>query len=294
MYILTAANTGQLKIEEKLMGAENQSESFADTQLLELSPESQPESVRLWVRVADVMQKDVVTVCSDEGPLTAKKIMEEKKVSTVVVVEDSKVVGILTEADLLKKVMSTNSSGEELKISQIMSAPVEVISPDLFVLDASNIMKTKQVKHLPVVACGQLVGIVTRTDIFLAIEDKCRQLKLSIKIIPKIVKRWYKAEAAYRKAASAWQHKEPKENIIKHLQDAVNQALDTLTVAGETNPHFDEVHRLLRSLGSSKVTAKKAIDQTRNVLNFLGCKVPPEAGLWYIEPRANDNYRDPG
>jgi CBS domain-containing protein len=270
------------------MAAKNQPEGFAGTQMLERSGDRPINSTPLLVQVADVMQKDVVTICPDETPLTAQKIMEEKNVATVVVVEDSKVVGILTEADLLKKCMSTDGPAEELKISQIMSAPAEVIPPDLFVLDASNIMKTKQIKHLPVVAHGQLVGIVTRTDIFLAMEDKCKQLKLGLKIIPKIVKRWYKTEAAYRKAAHAWQHKEPKENVIKHLRDAVNQALDALRVAGESDIHFDEVHNLLDLLGSSKITAKKALTQTRNVLNLLGGRVPPEAGLWYIEPRADD------
>jgi CBS domain-containing protein len=285
---LPVTNTGRLKTEENLMGAKNQSESFSDTQILERSPDRPTNSTRLWVRVADVMQKDVVTIRPDETSVTAAKIMADKTVSSVVVVDNSKVVGILTKTDLLKKGMSTNSNAEELKISQIMSAPAEVISPDLFVLDASNIMKTKQIKRLPVVAHGQLVGIVTKMDIFLAMEDKCRQLKLSLKIIPKIVKKWYKTEAAYRKAAHAWQHKEPKENVIKHLRDAVNQALDTLRVAGEPNPHFDEVHNLFGLLSSSRITAKKALDQTRNVLNFLGNHAPPEAGLWYIEPRADD------
>ena len=271
------------------MGAKNQSGSSAGTEILERSEDRPINSTRLWVQVADVMQKDVVTVCPDETPVTATKIMAEKNVSSIVVVDNSKVIGILTEADLLKKGILTKSCTEELKISQIMSAPVEVVSPDLFVLDAGNIMKTKQIKRLPVVAHDRLVGIVTQTDIFLAMEAKFTQHRLSLKIIPKIVKRWYRTEAAYRKAAHAWQQREPLDTVTKYLRDAVNEALDTLRVAGEPDPQFDEVHKLLRSLGSSKITTKEGLDQTRRVLNFLGGKIPPEAGLWFIEPRAGDN-----
>jgi len=275
------------------MGAKNPSGSSAGTEILERSGDRPINSTRLWVRVADVMQKDVVTIRPGETLVTATKIVAEKNVSSIVVVDNSKVIGILTEADILKKGMPTNSPAEELKISQIMSAPVEIISPDLFILDAGNIMKTKQIKRLPVVAHGQLVGIVTQTDIFLAMEDKFAQHKLGPKIIPKIVKRWYKTEAAYRKAAHAWQQREPLDTVTKYLRDAVNEALDTLRVAGEPDPQFDEVHKLLRSLGSSKITTKEGLDQTRRALNLLGGKIPPEAGLWYIEPRADDNYSSP-
>lgn len=275
------------------MGAKNPSGSSAGTEILERSPDRPINSTRLRVQVADVMQKDVVTICPDETSVSVAKIMAEKNVSSVVVVDNSKVVGILTEADLLKKGMPANSPAEELKISQIMSAPVEVISPDLFVLDAGNIMKTKQIKRLPVVAHGQLVGIVTQTDIFLAMEAKFTQHKRSLKIIPKIVKRWYKTEAAYRKAAHAWQQREPLDTVTKHLRNAVNEAMTVLKIVGEPNLQFSEVQSLFELLDSSKITAKKALDQTRNVLNFLGNHAPPEASLWYIESRADDNYSAP-
>ncbi len=270
------------------MGAKNPSGNFSRTETLERSGDRPINSTRLWVRVADVMQEDVVTIRPDETLVTATKIMAEKNVSSIVVVNNSKVIGILTKADLLKKVMPANIPAEELKISQIMSAPVEVISPDLFVLDAGNIMKTKNIKRLPVVAQGQLVGIVTQTDIFLAMERKCARHKPGPKIIPKIVKRWYRTEAAYRKAAQAWQQHESLDTVTKHLRNAVNEALAVLKIVGEPNLQFSEVQSLFNLLDSSKITAKEALDQTRNVLNFLGNHAPPEAGLWYIEPRADD------
>ena len=69
------------------------------------------------------MRKDVVTICPDETLLTAAKMMAEKNVSSVIIVENSVIKGILTETDMVKEVATENGPPEELKVSQIMSSP---------------------------------------------------------------------------------------------------------------------------------------------------------------------------
>jgi len=108
------------------------------------------------------------------------------------------------------------------------------------------------------------------------------------KINPRVVKRWYKTEDAYRNAVRALQEAEPFAGVKKHLQDAVNEAMATLKLVGERNTEFDEVRNLFNLLDTPKVTAKKAVNETRRLLNWLGRKAPSEAGLWFIERRGDD------
>ncbi len=121
----------------------------------------------LWVPLAvvDVMRKDVITICSDEMVVSAAKIMSENHVSCVVVADNGSVAGILTETDFLKKVAVREKDFDRIKVREIMSCPVETISPDLSVFDAIRIMEDKHIKRLPILEKKQLVGIVTQTDL---------------------------------------------------------------------------------------------------------------------------------
>ena len=121
----------------------------------------------LWVPLAvvDVMRKDVVTICSDETVASAAKIMSENNVSCVVVADNGSVAGILTETDFLKRVAVREKDFDRIKVREIMSCPVETISPDLSVFDAIRIMEDKHIKRLPILEKKQLVGIVTQTDL---------------------------------------------------------------------------------------------------------------------------------
>jgi len=121
----------------------------------------------LWVPlvVGDVMSKDVVTICSDETVASAAKMMSENHVSCIVVVDNGGVAGILTETDFLKKVAAREKDFDRIKVREIMSCPVETISPNLSVFDAIAIMEDKHIKRLPILEKKQLAGIVTQTDL---------------------------------------------------------------------------------------------------------------------------------
>ncbi len=121
----------------------------------------------LWVPLtaADVMRKDVVTICSDETIASAAKIMSENHVSCTVVMDNGSVSGILTETDFLKKVAVREKDFDRIKVRDIMSSPVETIPPHLSVFDAIRIMEEKHIKRLPILEKKQLVGIVTQTDL---------------------------------------------------------------------------------------------------------------------------------
>jgi len=126
-------------------------------------------SSRTWLEVGDVMSKDVATASPDVQVLSAAKVMSEKKISCLVVMDHEIVAGILTETDVLRRVVRNGQNFYRTKLDQIMSSPVETVSPDLSVLDASEIMGEKRIKRLPVLDSDKLVGIVTQTDLVRAL-----------------------------------------------------------------------------------------------------------------------------
>jgi len=117
------------------------------------------------LRVGDIMSTDVVMAALDDTISSAVKRMSEHYVSCLVVMNDGRVAGILTEKDLLKGVGGRNRAFHALRVSDQMSSAVKLISPDASIVEAGRIMETNRIRRLPVVQDGQLVGIVTQTDI---------------------------------------------------------------------------------------------------------------------------------
>lgn len=126
-------------------------------------------SSRTWLEVADVMSRDVATAPPDALVVWAAKVMAEKKISCLVVMDHEIVAGILTETDMLRRVVRNGQNFYRTKLDQIMSCPVETVSSDLSVLDASAIMGEKRIKRLPVLKGDKLVGILTQTDLVRAL-----------------------------------------------------------------------------------------------------------------------------
>jgi len=122
-----------------------------------------------WLNVGDVMSNEVATISPDEIVISAAKIMSDKKISCLVVMDQGNVVGIITETDVLRRVGDKGKDIYRTKLGQIMSSPVESVPPDLSVLEASKIMGTRHIKRLPILRGKELIGIVTQTDLVRAL-----------------------------------------------------------------------------------------------------------------------------
>jgi len=122
-----------------------------------------------WLNVGDVMSEEVATICPDEIVISAAKIMSEKKISCLIVVDQENVAGIITETDVLRRVGEKGKDIYHAKLSRIMSSPVESVPPDLSVLEASKIMGVKHIKRLPILKDDKLIGVVTQTDLVRAL-----------------------------------------------------------------------------------------------------------------------------
>jgi len=116
--------------------------------------------------VKEVMTTVVCTVRRNDSIHNLAKKLVEYGVGSAVVVENGKPVGIVTEKDLISKIVAKNKVPSKVLVEEIMSQPVITISPNTSLREAARIMMKKGIRRLPVVNnSGELVGIITDNDI---------------------------------------------------------------------------------------------------------------------------------
>ena len=118
------------------MKGKKQLSDLVETEAMALHSDRLIISSRVWLEVKDVMNKDVLTITSDETVVSAAKMMSENKVSCIIVVDNGSAVGIITEKDLLAKVANRGNDFDKITTAETMSSCLEYISPDLSVFDA--------------------------------------------------------------------------------------------------------------------------------------------------------------
>jgi len=115
--------------------------------------------------VKEIMTRDVVTVKAEQTVLEAANIYRERKVGCLVVVDKGICVGILTERDIIERVLCDELEPRRTKVKDVMSHPVKTISALDTIEKALQIMKDNHIKKLPVISNNTIVGIITVTDI---------------------------------------------------------------------------------------------------------------------------------
>jgi len=121
---------------------------------------------RLAVR--DVMTRTVVTATPDMSAAEAGKKMVENRVGNILIVEKGGPVGIVTESDMVAKVISKNVKPGSIKLEQLMSQPLITTKSSDDINDAVLMMAQKKIRRLPVIDDGALVGIITDADVIQA------------------------------------------------------------------------------------------------------------------------------
>jgi len=117
------------------------------------------------MELKDVMVQSVVTVDVDATVKETAKLMNLYEIGCLIVMGKGKVVGIVTERDILRKIVEPSKNAGKTKVKEIMSAKLVVGTPNMDVVDAARMMLQKKIKKLPVVTDSKLVGLVTFTDI---------------------------------------------------------------------------------------------------------------------------------
>jgi len=117
------------------------------------------------VIVRDIMSKDVKVVGPDSSVKEVVVAMNRFNIGSIVVVQSGRPVGVISERDILRRVVEPSLAPATLTARQVMTSPVITISETATVDEAAKLMAKKRVRKLPVMSKEELVGIVTFTDI---------------------------------------------------------------------------------------------------------------------------------
>ena len=117
------------------------------------------------MKIEEIMVRNVITLQRDLSAYDAVKIMNKNRIGCLVVVNNGQIVGILTERDMLERVLEKCRNPKETRVSEIMTGEVMVGKPDMELVEAARLLFEKKVKKLPIVEGNRLVGLVTLTDI---------------------------------------------------------------------------------------------------------------------------------
>jgi CBS domain-containing protein len=126
--------------------------------------------------VKDIMNKEVEKVTADMTISAAAALMAEKNIEYLIVVKDAKLAGILTEDDIIKKVVGKGKLANDTKVGDIMVSKVVHINPEKTIEDAAELMTENKIEKLPVVVDHKLLGIVTASDMVAAEPRMMEQL----------------------------------------------------------------------------------------------------------------------
>ena len=116
-------------------------------------------------RIKSYMRKNIVTVDAEASAAAASKTMKQNSVGHLIVLKNDRPAGIVTERDLVMKVMADERDPSKVKVSEFMSTSLITIDPDASVEDAVKIMVEKGIRRLPVVRDGILYGMFTARDL---------------------------------------------------------------------------------------------------------------------------------
>jgi CBS domain-containing protein len=123
------------------------------------------EKVEGVVLVRDVMTKAVKTARVFDTMRNVVRKMVKFGIGCIIVVEGKRPVGIITERDILGRVVEPGLDIDSITVKDVMSSPVIIVPEDASVEDVARLLVRKGIKRVPVVKEGKLVGIITTTDI---------------------------------------------------------------------------------------------------------------------------------
>jgi CBS domain-containing protein len=117
------------------------------------------------ITVENWMSKPIVSVKPDDTVFSALKKMVKNDIGDVLVVKDKKPVGILTERDIIKRLLMKKLDPQKTEVKKIMTKKLVTADVNMSLLQVSRIMKKGDFRRMPVTRAGKVVGIVTSRDL---------------------------------------------------------------------------------------------------------------------------------
>ncbi len=139
---------------------------------------------RVRDRVSDILEDKghpaPLTVSSEASVLEAVKEMVERNVGSLLVTVGGRIEGIVTERDYLRRVTLEGRTDADTPVSEIMSSPLIVVTPDKLVDECMSVMTQRRIRHVPVVDGGEIVGVISIGDV---VKFKSSQQSYQIKYL---------------------------------------------------------------------------------------------------------------
>ena len=123
-------------------------------------------------QVRDIMEKNVITIDINETANYAANQMKENDISFLVIIENGKPVGVVSERDFVQKLCINNQSSSDVKISDIMSYKFRWVKPTTKIEDAIQKMLNNNIRRLLILDDEKLVGVITQTDLASYLREK--------------------------------------------------------------------------------------------------------------------------
>jgi CBS domain-containing protein len=117
------------------------------------------------MEVEDIMINKVITIDPNATVKDAAKLMNKHEIGCLIAATKGSALGIITERDLLKKIIEQTKNPEKTKVHQIMSKRLIVGTPQMEIADAVRLMLQRKIKKLPIVEDGKVIGLITLTDV---------------------------------------------------------------------------------------------------------------------------------
>jgi CBS domain-containing protein len=116
--------------------------------------------------VREAMSSPVIYVTEDANIVDVAKLMREQKVGAVIIYnQENQPVGIVTERDIVTRVVAEGNNPHEIRVSTVMTSPLKMVEPDMNLMDALRLMDKHNIRRLGVTYKGSLVGVVTDRNI---------------------------------------------------------------------------------------------------------------------------------
>jgi CBS domain-containing protein len=117
------------------------------------------------LQVKDVMVTNLITIEADTTVKKAVELMDKHHIGCLIIVSYGNPIGIITERDMLQRILLQKRDIAKTRVGNIMSAPLIATTPQTDIRDAVRLMNERRIKKLPVVEEGELIGLVSLTDV---------------------------------------------------------------------------------------------------------------------------------
>lgn len=124
---------------------------------------------RTVASVLEAKGSDIYSIRPDDSVYAALELMEGKRVGALVVTDGAELVGVISERDFAREMLTADGGPRDMLVRDIMTKNVFTVSPESNVGDCMAMMTDKRIRHLPVLEDGQLVGIISIGDVVSAV-----------------------------------------------------------------------------------------------------------------------------